>query len=87
MDYKLYEKILDIFLVLRDTREQFMTYSAQDIKKLIESKIQSKTTREPKALQELYRLETMIAKLRETMEIAKSEGNMPSADHRIQEDE
>jgi len=44
----LYEKILDIFLVLRDTREQFMTYSAQDIKKLIESKIKSKTTKEPK---------------------------------------
>jgi hypothetical protein len=87
MDYKLYEKILYIFLVLRDTREQFMTYSAQDIKKLIESKMKSKTAKEPKALQQLYRLETMIAELRETMDIAKSEGNIPSADHRIQEGE
>jgi len=78
----LYEKILDIFLVLRDTREQFMTYSAQDIKKLIESKMKSKTTKEPKALQELYRLEAMITELRQAMDLAKSEGNMPSADHR-----
>ena len=78
----LYEKILDIFLVLRDTREQFMTYSAQDIKKLIESKIKSKTTKEPKALQELYKLEAMISELRKAMELAKSEGNIPSADHR-----
>ena len=33
-----YDKIFDILLMLRDTREHFQTYSAADIKKLIASK-------------------------------------------------
>jgi len=71
-DHEFYGKILDIFLALGTTREYFRAYSAQDIKKLIESKMKSKI-REPKALQELYKLEAMIKELRQSMEIAKIE--------------
>jgi hypothetical protein len=65
-DPKLYEKIFDIFLALRDTRERFKTYSAQDIKKLIAAKLNAKTQKEPAPLQELYNLEKMITELRHT---------------------
>jgi len=65
-DPKLYEKIFDIFLALRDTRERFKTYSAQDIKKLIAAKLKAKTQKEPAPLQELYNLEKMITELRHT---------------------
>jgi hypothetical protein len=65
----LYGQLLDIFLVLRDTRERFKTYSARDINALIASKM--KSIREPVALQELYKLEEMIIKLRETFTEAK----------------
>jgi len=61
-DPKLYEKILDILIVLGDTRDHFRTFSASDIKKLIASKLKSK--REPLHLQHLYRLEKMITELR-----------------------
>lgn len=33
-----YDKIFDILLMVRDTREHFQTYSSTDIKKLIASK-------------------------------------------------
>jgi hypothetical protein len=56
----LYDKIFDIFIMLRDTREHFQTYSASDIKKLIASKRKL-------ALQRLYKLESMIADLRESL--------------------
>jgi hypothetical protein len=72
-DHKLYEKLFDILLVLRDTREHFHTYSAPDINRLIASKMKAVTMREPKALEQLYRLEAMITDLRETLIIAKSE--------------
>jgi len=70
-DHKLYEKILDIFLSLRDLRDQFQCYSANDIKKLIASKMKMKSLREPAALRELYMLETAIRNLRESMESAR----------------
>jgi hypothetical protein len=59
---ELYEKILDTLLVLRCTSDHFRTYSAKDIKALIAAKL--KSVREPGALQQLYRLETMITELR-----------------------
>jgi hypothetical protein len=55
-----YDKIFDILLILRDTREHFQTYSAADIKKLIASKRKT-------ALQKLYKLESMITDLRESL--------------------
>jgi len=70
---KLYEKILDVKLVMRDLSEHFRPYSARDIEKLIQAKMKAKTLREPAALQELYRLEEIIRDLRESMEAAKSE--------------
>jgi hypothetical protein len=70
-DAKLYEKLFDIFLTLRDLRERFQCYSAADINRLIAAKMKAKTLREPAALGELYRLETMIRELRESMEAVK----------------
>jgi hypothetical protein len=70
-DHKIYEKILDTLLQLRDTAEHFRIRSAQDIKKLIAAKM--KGVREPKDLQQLYRLEAMITDLRKTLIIAKEE--------------
>ena len=66
-DHKLYEKILDITIVLRDVHDLFRPSSAQDIKKLIASKMK------PKALEQLYLLEKMITELRETFVVAKDE--------------
>ena len=71
-DINLYEKLFDILLVLRDARERFQCYSAADINQLIAAKMKAKTLREPAALGELYRLETMIRELRESMEAAKA---------------
>jgi hypothetical protein len=71
-DHKLYEKILDTLLNLRDTAEHFRIRSAQDIKKLIAAKMKA-VRREPKDLQLLYTLEAMITDLRKTLIIAKEE--------------
>ena len=68
----LYEKLFNTLLYLRDAREHFRTYSAQDIKKLIHSKMAAKTLKEPKALGELYALEKEIRELREAMELEKA---------------
>jgi len=67
----LYNKILDIIIVLKDTRDAFLGYSAQDIKKLIKAKLEAKTLREPKDLAKLYELEKMITDLREAFVISK----------------
>lgn len=71
-DHKLYEKILDITIALRDVHDLFRPSSAQDIKKLIASKMKAKK-KEPKALEQLYLLEKMITELRETFVVAKDE--------------
>ena len=60
----LYNKILDTFIILRDVSYEFKTYSANDIKNLIESKLKAKK-REPKALQHLYELEKSISEIRD----------------------
>jgi len=71
MSHKVYEKILDTLLELRDTAEHFRIRSAHDIKRLIWSKLNG--VREPKDLQLLYKLEAMITDLRKTLIIAKEE--------------
>ena len=68
---KLYDKLFDTLLALRDARERFQCYSAADINRLIAAKMKAKSLREPAALAELYKLETMIRDLRESMEAAK----------------
>ena len=65
-----YYKIFDTLLVIRDIREEFKTYSAQDIQNLISAKMKAKK-REPKALQRLYDLEKMIGEIRDTLVLAK----------------
>jgi hypothetical protein len=59
---KLYGEILDMMLLLRDVAYEFKCYSANDIKKLIASKL--KAVREVKALKHLYELEVSIGNLR-----------------------
>jgi hypothetical protein len=66
----LYEQILNIIIVLKDTRDSFLGYSAQDIKKLIKAKLEAKTLKEPKDLGKLYELERMISDLRETFTLS-----------------
>ena len=66
---KLYDKIFDIMLVLRDTRERFSTYSAPDIKKLITAKMKA-VRGGPADLQLLYKLGDMIAELQVSFELA-----------------
>jgi hypothetical protein len=75
-EHKLYEKILDILLVLRETQKRFQPYSANDIKKVIASKMKS-VHKDPPDLRELYKLEEMIFNLRTSMELAKSELSTP----------
>jgi len=55
---RFYGKVLDIIIMLRETRDALHTYSAYDIKKLLIAK------RVPADLRELYRLERMITELR-----------------------
>ena len=69
----LYTKVLDTLLVLRYTSEHFKIRSAQDIKKLIKAKLEAKTLKEPKDLQELYNLERLISELRHEFEKVKGE--------------
>jgi len=69
----LYTKVLDTLLVLRYTAEHFKIRSAQDIKKLIKAKLEAKTLKEPKDLQELYNLERLISELRHEFEKVKGE--------------
>jgi hypothetical protein len=61
-----YDKLFNILLTLRDTREHFLTYSASDIKKLLASKRKA-------ALRQLYELESMITDLRESLIIEQSQ--------------
>jgi len=74
MEDKLYYQILDTMLVLRDTADLYKTYSANDIKSLIAAKLKAKK-KEPKDLQSLYNLETMIRTIRESFIVAKNETN------------
>jgi len=63
----LYGKLLDATLVLRDTREHFKTYSANDLIKLIETAIHYKR-KEPEGMKLLYDLEKRITEIRHLIE-------------------
>lgn len=58
--------------MLRDTREHFQCYSANDIKKLIASKRKA-------ALNKLYKLESMITDLRESLIIENDVNDLTSS--------
>jgi len=70
-DSKLYEKMVNTMIELRDVQSRFVSYSARDVKGLIASKM--KSVREPKALQHLYNLEAMIGELRQALSLAKDD--------------
>jgi hypothetical protein len=59
----LYNKIFDTKLVLRDAQQHFLGYSANDIKKLVNSGMTAKRGT-PSGLKLLYELEQQIAALR-----------------------
>jgi hypothetical protein len=49
----------------------FTPFSAQDVKKVIAGKLNSKTNKDSKYLEQLYKLEAMIHELRESFDKAK----------------
>jgi hypothetical protein len=65
---KLYGEILNMKLLLRDVAYEFKCYSANDIKKLIASKMKGGQV---KALKQLYELEEAIGNLRSSFSEAK----------------
>jgi N-methylhydantoinase B/oxoprolinase/acetone carboxylase alpha subunit len=74
---RLYGEILNMKLLLRDVAYEFKCYSANDIKKLIASKI--KAVREVKALKQLYDLEEAIGNLRSSFSVARAEAKAREA--------
>jgi hypothetical protein len=72
---KLYGEIIDMMLLLRDVAYEFKCYSADDIKKLIASKL--KAVREVRVLKQLYRLEEVIGGLRSSFVSARAVASLP----------
>ena len=71
-DKELYGKVWDILVTLNAVNNTFTPFSAQDIKGLIAAKLKAKTDKEPKYLEQLYKLECMIRELRESFAVERS---------------
>ena len=71
-DKELYGKVWDILVTLNAVNNTFTPFSAQDIKGLIAAKLKAKTDKEPKYLEQLYKLEGMIRELRESFAVKRS---------------
>jgi len=69
---ELYGQLWDILVTLNAVNNTFTPFSAQDIKRVIAAKLKAKTDKEPKHLEQLYKLEGMIRELRELFAIANS---------------
>jgi len=69
---ELYGQLWDILVTLNAVNNTFTPFSAQDIKGVIAAKLKAKTDKEPKHLEQLYKLEGMIRELRESFAIANS---------------
>lgn len=65
-DNKIYSKLLDILVVLKDDADHFRTYSAQNLTKIIDASIHNKR-KEPEGIQRLYSLEKRITEVRELL--------------------
>jgi hypothetical protein len=63
---ELYGQLWDILVSLNAVNNTFTPFSAQDIKGVIAAKLKAKTDKEPKHLEQLYKLEGMIRELRES---------------------
>ena len=71
-DKELYGQIWDILVTLNAVNNTFTPFSAQDIKGLIAAKLKAKTTKDPRHLEQLYKLELMIRELRESFDVERS---------------
>ena len=71
-DKELYRQIWDILVTLNSVNNTFTPFSAQDIKGLIAAKIKAKTNKDPRHLEQLYKLEGMIRELRESFDAERS---------------
>jgi hypothetical protein len=71
-DKELYGQVWDILVTLNAVNDTFTPFSAQDIKRLIAAKLKAKTDKEPKYLEQLYKLECMIRDLRESFAVERS---------------
>jgi hypothetical protein len=65
-DKELYGQFWDILVTLNAVNNTFTPFSAQDIKGVIAAKLKAKTNKDPKHLEQLYKLEFMIRELRES---------------------
>ena len=71
-DKELYRQIWDILVTLNSVNNTFTPFSAQDIKGLIAAKLKAKTNKDPRHLEQLYKLEGMIRELRESFDAERS---------------
>lgn len=71
-DKELYGQVWDILVTLNAVNNTFTPFSAQDIKGLIAAKLKAKTNKDPRYLEQLYKLESMIRELRESFDAERS---------------
>jgi hypothetical protein len=71
-DKELYGQVWDILVTLNAVNNTFTPFSAQDIKGLITAKLKAKTNKDPRHLEQLYKLESMIRELRESFDAERS---------------
>jgi hypothetical protein len=71
-DKELYGQVWDILVTLNSVNNTFTPFSAQDIKGLIAAKLKAKTNKDPRHLEQLYKLEGMIRELRESFDAERS---------------
>ena len=69
---ELYGQVWDILVTLNAVNNTFTPFSAQDIKGLIAAKLKAKTNKDPRHLEQLYKLELMIRELRESFDAERS---------------
>jgi hypothetical protein len=71
-DKELYGQVWDILVTLNAVNNTFTPFSAQDIKGLITAKLKAKTNKDPRHLEQLYKLESVIRELRESFDAERS---------------
>ena len=77
---ELYGQVWDILVTLNAVNNTFTPFSAQDIKGLIAAKLKAKTNKDPRYLEQLYKLESMIRELRESFAVERSNPSLEVGD-------
>ena len=72
IEKELYGQLWDILVTLNAVNNTFTPFSAQDIKGVIAAKLKTKTNKDSKYLEQLYKLERMIRELRESFAAERS---------------